>query len=68
MFYIPFVKQETQDQICDKIEESQHLKTKSEQLLSLAKRAVEVAIEEGEETASSFVKEQQIDKMKKSNF
>lgn len=55
MFYIPFVKQETQDKICDKIEGSHHLKTKSEQLLSLAKRAVELAIEEGEDAAIDLI-------------
>jgi restriction endonuclease S subunit len=57
MFYIPFVKQETQDQICDNIEASQSLKTKSEQLLSLAKRAVEIAIEEGEDAAMRWIEE-----------
>lgn len=57
MFYIPFVKQETQNQICDNIKESQLLKTQSEQLLSLAKRAVELAIEEGEDAAQEWIVE-----------
>ena len=42
--------------ICNKIEESQHLITNSNQLLSLAKRAVEIAIEEGEDAAVSWIR------------
>lgn len=40
-----------------KNQESFRLKTQSEQLLSLAKRAVELAIEEGEEVAMAYVLE-----------
>jgi type I restriction enzyme, S subunit len=57
MFYIPFVKHEMQEEICKKIEESQRLKTESEGLLNKAKRAVELAIEEGEEAAMAYVLE-----------
>ena len=57
MFYIPFVKHEIQAEICKKIEERQSLKTKSEGLLNKAKRAVELAIEEGEEAAIAYVLE-----------
>ena len=46
-----------QEDISNKIQESFSLKTKSEQLLSLAKRAVEIAIEEGEEVAVAWVRE-----------
>jgi hypothetical protein len=40
--------------ISNKIPESFRLKTKSEQLLSLAKRAVEIAIEEEEDGAAVY--------------
>lgn len=40
-----------------KNQESFLLKTQSEQLLSLAKRAVELAIEEGEEVEMAYVLE-----------
>jgi type I restriction enzyme, S subunit len=52
---IPILPMELQERIIQKIQESFSLKTKSEQLLSLAKRAVELAIEEGEEAASGLV-------------
>jgi type I restriction enzyme, S subunit len=57
---IPNIDKDIQQQIAEKIEESFRLKRESERLLDLAKRAVEVAIEEGEEAGvemmSSFAK------------
>jgi len=49
--YIPLIEQTTQLQIETKIKESFRLKKESQNLLELAKRAVEVAIEEGEDVA-----------------
>ena len=46
---------ELQIDISDKIQESFSLKTHSEHLLNLAKRAVEIAIEEGEEVAMEWI-------------
>ena len=51
-----FYKTEIQQKTIKKIQQSFSLKTESEQLLSLVKRAVEVAIEEGEEAAMAWVK------------
>ena len=51
-----FYKTEIQQKTIKKIQQSFSLKTESEQLLSLAKRAVEVAIEEGEDAAMAWVK------------
>jgi len=48
---IPIIDQSIQTQIEEKIKESFRLKEESKQLLEVAKRAVEVAIEEGEEVA-----------------
>ncbi len=46
-----------QQEISDKIEENFHLKKQSEQLLELAKIAVEKAIEEGEEVVIGYQSE-----------
>jgi len=46
---IPFIDKSIQEEIKLKITESFRLKKQSEQLLELAKRAVEVAVEDGEE-------------------
>jgi type I restriction enzyme, S subunit len=54
---VPILLLEFQERITQKIQESFRLKTQSEQLLSLAKRAVELAIEEGEEAAMALVLE-----------
>jgi type I restriction enzyme M protein len=48
---IPLIDSETQQQIADLIQESFALRRESERLLDLAKRAVEVAIEQGEDEA-----------------
>ena len=53
---VPVLPIDFQQIIIEKIQESFSLKTKSEQLLSLAKRAVEIAIEEGEDTAVTWVR------------
>jgi hypothetical protein len=52
---IPVVDKDVQHQISLLIQESFRLKKESEQLLDLAKRAVEVAIEEGEEKAMEMI-------------
>ncbi|WP_433811434.1 restriction endonuclease subunit S [Flavobacterium johnsoniae] len=53
---IPIIKHEPQQQIAVLIQESFALKAKSEKLLEVAKRAVEIAIEENEEAAITFIK------------
>lgn len=52
---IPILDKDTQHQISSLIQESFRLKKESEQLLDLAKRAVEIAIEEGEERAMEVI-------------
>ena len=52
---IPFIKNQTQEKIAEKIEKSFALKKESERLLEVAKQAVEMAIEEGEEKAVKFI-------------
>ena len=54
---IPIIDIKIQQQISDKIEESFRLKKQSEQLLELAKTAVEKAIEEDEDVAMRFIEE-----------
>jgi restriction endonuclease S subunit len=52
---VPLIDKDTQFQISELIQESFRLKKESEQLLDLAKRAVEIAIEEGEERAMEVI-------------
>ncbi|NDP22709.1 MAG: restriction endonuclease subunit S [Paludibacter sp.] len=52
---IPIVDKTIQEQIAALVQESFRLKKESEQLLELAKRAVEIAIEEGEERAMEMI-------------
>jgi len=52
---LPLIEQSIQTQIEDKIKESFRLKEESKELLELAKRGVEVAIEEGEDVAMEFI-------------
>lgn len=52
---IPIIENEIQNKIKEKIIESFRLKKQSEQLLELAKTAVEKAIEESEEVAWEFI-------------
>lgn len=53
---IPIIEYSIQQNISDLIEESFQLKTQSEQLLALAKTAVEKAIEENEAVAMAHIK------------
>lgn len=52
---IPVIKQEIQDQIAAKVQESFALRKESKRLLNLAKHAVEVAIEQGEDAAMKLL-------------
>lgn len=54
---IPLINTEIQSKIASLIQESFALKSQSEQLLTIAKQAVEMAIEFDEETAMQFIKE-----------
>ncbi|MBU0713694.1 restriction endonuclease subunit S [bacterium] len=53
---IPKISKDVQEEISKEIRLSQKLEKQSEQLLELAKRAVEIAIEQGEETAIDYIK------------
>lgn len=55
---IPKIKSEKQQQIAALVEQSFTLKAQSEHLLEIAKRAVEIAIEEGEATAMVYIKKE----------
>lgn len=55
-FLIPIIDTKKQEQIAKLIQGSFQLKTESERLLEVAKKAVEMAIEEGEEVAKEYVK------------
>ena len=52
---IPIIDYKTQQQISELIKQSFTLKKESEHLLEVAKRAVEIAIEENEEVALEFI-------------
>lgn len=54
---IPIIKEEAQTQIEVSIKESFSLKKQSKHLLEVAKRAVEIAIEESEEVALKYIEE-----------
>lgn len=54
---IPIIDKSIQQQIANLIQESFALKTESEKLLEIAKRAVEIAIEDNEEVAVAFINE-----------
>lgn len=53
---VPIIDYTKQEKIAELIEESFSLKKQSEHLLEVAKRAVEIAIEENEETAMNYIK------------
>ena len=53
---VPIIAYTKQEKIAELIEESFSLKKQSEHLLEVAKRAVEIAIEENEETAMNYIK------------
>ncbi|MFV0231537.1 restriction endonuclease subunit S [Empedobacter falsenii] len=52
---IPFIQENIQHNIANLLNESSVLKAKSEHLLQVAKRAVEIAIEENEEVAINYI-------------
>ena len=52
---VPIIDKQIQQQIASLVSESFTLKKQSEQLLETAKRAVEIAIEDGEENAFQFI-------------
>lgn len=52
---IPLIDHEIQDKIKTKVSDSFKLRDQSEHLLEVAKRAVEIAIEENEETALAYI-------------
>lgn len=53
--YIPTVKLDRQQEIANLIQQSFTLKAQSEHLLEVAKRAVEIAIEQDEQTAMDYI-------------
>lgn len=53
---IPILDFNKQEQITELVEESFKLRAESERLLDVAKKAVEIAIEEGEEKAMDYIK------------
>jgi len=57
-FLIPIIDQDKQQQVAELVEESFTLKKQSEHLLDVAKHAVEMAIEQDEQTAMQWIKEQ----------
>ncbi len=54
---IPIIDLDTQQKIADLVQQSFALKQQSEQLLDIAKRAVEIAIEQNEDVAMQFIQE-----------
>lgn len=58
-FKIPLIKPEIQKKIAEKIQESHKLRKDSKELLELAKRAVEIAIEENEEVAMKYLEKKE---------
>jgi len=56
---VPIIDKTIQTQIENKIKESFRLKEESQRLLEVAKRAVEMAIEDGESVAIKYIKDKQ---------
>lgn len=54
---VPIIDYKKQEQIAELVEESFKLKAESERLLEVAKKAVEMAIEENEEKAMKYIKD-----------
>ena len=52
---VPIIDFSKQQEIADLVEESFRLRSQSEHLLAIAKRAVEIAIEEGEEVGLEYI-------------
>jgi type I restriction enzyme S subunit len=57
---VPIIDFKKQEQIAELVEESFKLKVESERLLEVAKKAVEMAIETDESTATKFIKDNTI--------
>jgi restriction endonuclease S subunit len=57
---IPIIEKNKQQQIAELVEESFKLKVESERLLEVAKKAVDMAIEADEATATKFIKDSTI--------
>jgi len=57
---VPIIDYKKQEQIAELVEESFKLKAVSERLLEVAKKAVEMAIEDDEETAKKFINDNTI--------
>lgn len=57
-FIIPFAKEETQNRIAELVMSSFEKKIQSKAILNLAKRAVEIAIEQDEDAAIKWLQEQ----------
>ena len=55
---IPILDMKQQEEISDKVQESFRLRKESKELLDIAVKAVEMAIETDEETAIAWMKEQ----------
>lgn len=55
---VPYVYPEIQEQIQKKVQESFKLREQSKQLLEIAKKGVEIAIEKDEATSESWMKEE----------
>ncbi len=55
---IPIFDKAIQDEVIEKVHESTSLRNKSKKLLAFAKRTVEIAIEEGEASATIWLKQQ----------
>jgi hypothetical protein len=56
---LPLIDNIIQTQIAAKVQESFSMRHKSEELLNVAKRTVEIAVEQGEVTATEYLKEYQ---------
>ncbi|NVO00742.1 MAG: restriction endonuclease subunit S [Geobacteraceae bacterium] len=59
-FYVPLIDEKIQTDIADLVKQSFKLKAESERLLEVAKRAVEIAIEESEAAALEFIKQKEL--------
>ena len=54
---LPLIRKEVQTELAAKVQESFALRKESKRLLDLAKHAVEVAIEQGEDAAMKLLEE-----------
>ena len=54
---LPMIDEDVQKAIAAKVQESVSLRRQSKQLLEYAKQAVEMAIEQGEDTALEWLKD-----------